>query len=216
VRLLTRLLAYEGDPTSTAGQLLLWSAAESLVPRRGAGVFNQALMELGSLVCAPREPRCDACPVQLHCGARLSDRESELPRARPKAPITALCEAAMVIRRGNRVFLRRCGEGERWAGLWDFPRFEWTGRGAGAAKELAERTRELTGLDVDLGARLTTIKHGVTRFRITLSCYTADWRAGKPDKTSPSASRWARPAELDAYPLSTTGRKISRLLLAVK
>jgi A/G-specific adenine glycosylase len=204
-------LAYEGDPASSAGQAMLWDAASALVPRRGAGAFNQALMELGSLVCAPRTPDCEQCPAQSVCLARRSGRERELPRQRAKTPITPVHEAAVVIRRGGRVFLRQCGEGERWAGLWDFPRFGWSGRDGDPA-ELAARTRELTGLCIDAGPRLATITHGVTRYRITLSCFAADWRSGRPSRAAGSPSRWARPGELEALPLSVTGRKISRLL----
>ena len=68
LRLLSRLLAYDGDPRSTEGQRLLWAMAEAVLPRRGSGRMNQALMELGSEVCAARRrgvkiapsPRCAA------------------------------------------------------------------------------------------------------------------------------------------------------------
>ena len=211
IRLLSRLLAFDGDPASSAGQAYLWDAAAKLTPRRGAGVFNQALMELGSLVCSPREPNCSACPAQRFCGARRAGRERELPRPRAKTAITPVHEAAIVIRRGARVFLRQCGAEERWAGLWDFPRFGWSGRDEAQA-ELAERTQELTGLDVTLGRPLATLTHGVTRFRITLRCFAAEWRSGRANRSRSAASRWARPDELESLPLNTTGRKISRLL----
>jgi len=55
IRLLSRLLAYRGDPWRSAGQQLLWTFAKALLPRRSTGVFNQALMELGSTICTPRD-----------------------------------------------------------------------------------------------------------------------------------------------------------------
>src|SRR5262249_49276778 len=67
VRLLSRLLAFRGETRSAAGQRLLWHAAETLLPRRQAGQLNQALMELGSQVCKPREPSCEKCPVARMC-----------------------------------------------------------------------------------------------------------------------------------------------------
>ena len=63
LRLLSRLLCYDGDPRSPDGQRLLWAMAEALLPRRGSGRLNQALMELGSEVCTARSPRCEQCPV---------------------------------------------------------------------------------------------------------------------------------------------------------
>ncbi len=213
VRLLSRLLAFQGDPSGTAGQRILWQAAESLLPRKEAGAFNQALMELGSLVCTPREPACDLCPAQSLCGARLQGLVEELPRMRAKAPSTPVREAAIVIRRGGRVFIRRRSEGERWAGLWDFPRFPLTSeQDAGVSEELVVRTRELTGMTILPGDHLATLKHGVTRFRITLECFAAKVVAGRPKKSLQDHCGWVRPAELADYPLSTTGRIISRLL----
>ena len=213
VRLFTRLLAYQGDPASTAGQRLLWQAAEALLPRKQTGEFNQALMELGSLICTPRAPACDSCPVPLLCGARLQSLVEELPRMRAKVAITPVREAAIVIRRGSRIFISQQAEGRRWAGLWDFPRFSLVSEHeAGVHDEIVTRTRELTGMTIEPGDHLATLKHGVTRFRITLDCYAAKVVAGGPKKSLHDHSGWVLPAELANYPLSTTGRKISRLL----
>ena len=122
-RLLCRLVAYRGDPASAPGQKLLWAAAEAVLPRRGVGRFNQALMELGSMVCVPRGPRCGECPVASLCRAHELGIEAQVPALKPKPPAIARREAAVVVRRGGRVLLVRCPEGQRWAGLWDFPRF---------------------------------------------------------------------------------------------
>ncbi|MBI4566811.1 MAG: NUDIX domain-containing protein [Planctomycetes bacterium] len=67
-RVLSRLLALRGDPRRNADRL--WSVAASLVPPRAPGEFNQALMELGALLCAARAPRCPACPLRTGCAAR--------------------------------------------------------------------------------------------------------------------------------------------------
>ncbi len=148
------------------------------------------------------------------CGAYLAGMQHELPRRKVKPASTAVHHAAMVIWRRGRVFLRQCDEGERWAGLWDFPRFELQSRrAAGNAGELVEQTRRLTQLTVRPGSRLATIKHGVTRYRITLQCYAADWIAGEPPQKSRQSCRWLKVGQLDDYPLSTTGRKISQLLM---
>src|SRR5690606_10067608 len=64
LRLYCRLMGYEGDPRSTAGQRQLWSFAEKILPRKSPGEFNQALMDLGATLCMPVNPNCEACPVQ--------------------------------------------------------------------------------------------------------------------------------------------------------
>jgi len=211
-RLLSRLLAIEEDVTRTATQKKLWQAATEVLPRKNAGALNQALMELGSQVCTPREPHCPKCPVAPHCRAFAIGRQQEIPPPKPQPKIEQVHEAAVVVRRRGRVLLLERREGERFAGLWDFPRFEIRRRrGASLRRELAENVRELTGVDIEAGQRFATLRHGVTRFRITLYCHEAECVAARRGK-APRRLKWITLGQLDALPLSTTGRKISRLI----
>ena len=81
IRLHARLIGYRQDPAKSAGQKLLWEAAEDVLPRKEVARFNQALMELGSLVCTPRRPRCEQCPVSNLCAVFAAG--SRRMRARP-------------------------------------------------------------------------------------------------------------------------------------
>ena len=213
LRVLCRLLAYGGAPHDGEGQRFLWAAAEILLPQRGAGRFNQALMELGSEVCTPRAPRCADCPVAVLCRANQEGRQQEIPRPKRKPVRQAVREAAVVVRHRGRVLLLRWPEGRRWAGLWDFPRFPLAGASSNALdRELAENVRTLTGVTVLPGRHITTLTHGVTRFRITLDCYEAKVISGGKKTAAPLETRWLRPAELGDYPLSSTGRKLANLI----
>jgi A/G-specific adenine glycosylase len=228
VRLFSRLLAYGGDPTSAAGQKLLWALAEAVLPTRDVGRFNQALMELGSQQCTPRAPRCEACPVATLCRAGREGLTDQIPRPKRKPVVERLHEAALVVRRDQHVLLLRRPEGVRWAGLWDFPRFSLTSDDPHQQREeLQAALRRSTGVVARIDRHLATLRHTVTRFRITLDCYQAT-PLKKPDAEdlklpSPACGRgaggegiallrWVRPAELADYPLSTTGRKLARLI----
>jgi A/G-specific adenine glycosylase len=212
-RLWSRLLAFDSDQASPAAERLLWAAAEAVLPQRGPGRFNQALMELGSQVCRPRLPECAACPVATLCRARLGGRQAEIPLRSPKPPAEAVREAAAVVSRRGRVLLVQWPEGRRWAGLWDFPRFAVRGRRpADIDRELVENVRRLTGATVRPGPHLKTLRHGVTRFRITLDCYAAEYLSGRHLPREHLPIRWLRPVELQGYPLSSTGRKLAGLL----
>jgi A/G-specific adenine glycosylase len=115
----------------------------------------------------------------------------------------------VVIIRGQRVVLRECGPDERWAGLWDFPRFPIGQQPLQrATAELANQVHNQTGLKVKIQDRLTTMKHGVTKYRITLHCLSATPTAGQRVR---KPAKWVPFRELDAYPLSVTGRKICEL-----
>jgi len=206
IRVLSRLFAYRGDPASTAGQKHLWSLAETLLPAGDCGSFNQALMELGSEICKPKVPGCEICPVANHCQARAGRLVDQIPRSARRTNYEEVREIAVIVRRGRQVLVRQCQLGERWAGLWDFPRF------AGAVDDAPKRVAELAGVRVSLGQHLTTLKHGVTRFRITLDCYEATARLTR--SPSPAHVRWVLPSELTALPLSVTGRRLARLIAA--
>jgi A/G-specific adenine glycosylase len=213
IRLLCRLLAFREDPAKSAGQQLLWSFAEELLPKKQAGRFNQALMELGSLICTPKSPACASCPVMSLCPTLARGLQEEIPRAKEKKKYEDVHEAAVVIRRRGRVLLRRCAEGERWEGLWDFPRVAVTAaNGHLPASEIGEKIARQIGRPIQLGSLLATLKHGVTRFRITLSCYEATSDVRSQAKHATSKTRWVSAGELSTLPLSTTGRKIARLL----
>ncbi len=210
IRLFARLLAYREDPRRAAGERLFWEFAEQLLPRKQVGLFNQALMELGSTICTPRAPNCSQCPVRRLCPTRAAGLQEAIPAESRKMVYQQVREAAVIIRHDGQVLLRRCGPQERWAGLWDFPRFVVQSRtAADLAVEAAEQVAELTGQRIRLGRRLTALKHGVTRFRITLICHEAAWLAG------PSGGDlcWLDPPQLADYPLSVTGRKLSKLVL---
>jgi A/G-specific adenine glycosylase len=189
IRVFTRLTAYRGDPVKSAGQKFLWSVAEEVLPERDIARFNQALMELGSLVCTPTAPKCDVCPVNTLCEARRAGAVDELAATTKKLKFESVQEAAVIVRKGTKILVRQCGPTERWSGLWDFPRFE-----CDSAKQIA--------------AKLTA-QTGVTRFRISLDCYTAQHQSGR--LAGPHLA-WRTVDEIAALPLSVTGRRIVKLL----
>ena len=203
LRVYSRLLGYRDDPRTAAGQRLLWEFAATILPQRRSGAMNQALMELGSEICQPRTPACPQCPLVGLCVAQAQGWQQQIPRPARPPQFEDLQEAAVVIRRRQQILLRRCGEQERWAGLWDFPRFSAAGLRPG---DLRERTAELTGIDAIIGPPFTTIKHAVTRFRITLKGYHGEYQSGRiRDREH---CRWVNAEELATYPLSATGRKL--------
>jgi A/G-specific adenine glycosylase len=123
-RVLARLL---DEPAPSPA--LLQAVAGQLVPPDRPGDFNQALMELGSLVCTPRAPRCDACPLHEHCAARAAGTQLDRPRRQPKKQVPAYDVVALVLREpGGRVLLRRRPPTGLLAGTWAFPGMEFSGQ----------------------------------------------------------------------------------------
>jgi A/G-specific adenine glycosylase len=211
-RVLSRLFGWREDPRGGAARHRLWRAAERLLPARHVGVFNQALMELGALVCTPAAPRCEACPLRERCEAHRLGAAEEIP-ARPAAPpVVEVEEVAVVVWRGPRVLLvRRPPEG-RWGGLWEFPHGPLR-EGEPHEEAAARLLREQAGLTVRPGPELLTVRHGVTRFRITLVCLEARYQSGRFRSTFYREHGWLSPAGLAEYPVSTPQRRLTRALL---
>ncbi len=214
VRLLSRLLAYRGNPLAHEGQQLLWELAEHLVPAEEPGLFNQALMELGALVCTPRNPKCESCPAVKLCPTRRLGLQAEIPRPKAKQAFEAVREAALLLSRADgRFLIVQSAAGERWGGLWDFPRYAVDAeQPAAAVVELQTKSKATLGLEAEIGDLRTTLKHGVTRFRITLDAYEATLLGGRLKVQGFAAARWVRKSELAEYPLNVTARKLAQLV----
>ena len=124
IRLFARLMEMKSDPRTTSNQKALWEFSESILPRKRCGDFNQSLMELGSEICHPKRPQCLICPIRDLCPTAIKGLQESIPVATKKIKYQELNEAVVVVKRGNKFLVRQCGADERWAGLWDFPRFE--------------------------------------------------------------------------------------------
>ena len=219
-RLYARLLALRDDPTTVQSEQLLWQFAEALLPAREPGELNQALMELGSLICTPREPRCDVCPVRPQCPTASAGLQKMIPPPKRKPAPTPVAAAAVAIRRRGRILMvRHNGEG-RFSGLWDFPRVELASADSPPApQQLADQVEQLCGVRPVSLKHLTTIQHTVTRFRITLDCYLAEPATGAKrtaalgnGHVNGKTVRWVGRGELAELPLSATGRRLAHLI----
>jgi A/G-specific adenine glycosylase len=210
-RVLARLYGVTGDPRRSPGRAYLWKKAQELLPTRRAGDFNQALMELGALVCLPASPRCSTCPLASSCEARQRGLQNQIPPPRRVANTVAVEEAALVVWKKRTVLLVQRPASGQWAGLWEFP------HGPKEPEETHEQAalrclRDRTGIDADVKQELMTLRHGITRFRITLTCFEATFRAGSFQSSFYVQSRWVRPEQLAAYPVSAPQRRLAKAL----
>lgn len=210
-RVLCRLFGRTEDPTRNPLRAELWQLAEEILPERDVGEFNQAVMELGALVCTPAAPRCRECPLKSKCVANRLGLQESIPLRPAKKSIVEVREAAVVLRAGERVLLMQRGASGRWANLWEFPHGELTADETHpmAAVRLLE---QLTGYRGRLGSELLTLRHAVTHHRISMVCFEATRLRGRFRSDFYVAARWLTPDELAGYPVSAPQR---RLILAL-
>lgn len=222
LRLYSRLLGLRTDPTTTANQKILWQFAEQLVPRCRAGEFNQGLMEIGGQVCKVKQPLCDTCPLSSHCAAYQHGWQHQIPAAKTrKTKWETRTEFLVMIKHRGRWLGRTIPVGQRWAGLWDFVRYDvgwleaekksepsWP-QTARVLQWLGEEIEREFGLQCELQSSGDPIRHGVTRFRILLAWATGRVTGGRLRSAAKAQGwRWLSQAELQTTALNVTARKI--------
>ena len=169
--------------------------------------FNQAIMEVGALVCRPRAPRCDACPLRGDCVASHTGRTAELPVRSPRGPLPHHHIAVGVVWKHGTFLLARRRQNQMLGGLWVFP------GGRQKPDETPPQTlrRQIpaeTGLCVRVGHPYCRVEHGYTHFRITLTAYRCEWRSGEPEARASDEVRWVRLPDIGAYPLPRASHKV--------
>ena len=184
-RVLSRLFVVEGVPGDRERERKLWSLAEALVVGDEPGNLNQALMELGALICRP-EPTCLLCPVREQCGALAAQRVHQLPPARQRAPRKKLAlTVALLARRGKYLLARRAEKG-LFGGLWELPNVEATSELADAGEQLGRAL----GLKLTLGAPLATIRRTLTHRDLVMNVFSAEARGSLKLKSPYTEGGW--------------------------
>ena len=193
-RVLARLAAHAEPLAGTSSDGPLWEIATAILPARMAGAWNQALMDLGAMVCTPRAPLCHACPIARHCEALATGRVATIPVMAPARKVEKRREEALVLERDGKVLVVRRAPGEWWEGLWDFPRLP--------------ATDLLAGTGCGRKRRLATIEYTVTHHRVTVTVSLASARhtgVARRDR------RWVALRWLEDLAMTSPGRRIARL-----
>ena len=190
-RVIARLVGHAAPLDGPGGDEPIWEIAAELVPARQPGRFNQALMDLGAMICTPKLPLCSRCPLASQCVAHRTNRVESIPAQAKRPEVKQLRETAVVLRHGESVLVERRGPGEWWEGLWDFPRMS-----GGAAKR---------------GRRLGLVAYTVTHHRI--ECTVREQIVARQTKLA-TGQRWVKIAALDALAMTAPGRRIAAVVVA--
>lgn len=212
-RALSRLTNLATDPRRPEGERRLLTYAWKLLPRGRAADFNQALMDLGSLICLPREPRCGECPLPRWCAARRAGVERQRPVRAERRPVPRHAAVVGVLRRDGRVLIGRRPPGRLLGGLWEFPGGK---RRSSESLEacLRRELKEELGVNVAIAQPLGRVRHAYSHFRVLVHVYDCRLLRGEPTPLEHSALRWAAPSQLQRYPMGKVARTIARALVS--
>ncbi len=212
VRVLTRVFAVDGDPKSGAVQERLWQLAEEILPAADARDFNQALMELGALVCTPGDPACERCPLLSVCRAGNSPDPTAWPQIPAGRRTVRVVHASALLRRESLLLLVQRPPHGLWGGLWEFPRRVCA---AGETPEecAVRAAREVAGLEAQMDSPVGPVKHGVTHHSITLYGFLSERWSGEPQACDCAAVHWVSASDLTRRPLAAPQRLLAELAL---
>lgn len=214
-RVFTRLLAWTNELESKATQNWLWQTAETLLPSKGAGNFNQAIMELGQTICKTGSPDCLLCPLREMCRGHQLGLADSLPRKRSKQRATQIQEVAILLMKKGHVLLgQRKSDSPRWANMWEFPVFT-TDTYPLAQLAIVKQLYAITGCNTGNLTRLGDIHYGITRFQVTLHVYQGTFKSGRSQLSHYHRLTWVKPQTLSEHPLSIPHRRIAQQWLAV-
>jgi A/G-specific adenine glycosylase len=204
-RVLSRLFAISEKPRKSEDSL--WWISESLIPRGEAGAFNQALMELGSMICIPKAPPCSACPLLRCCRGKASGDPERYPSKVLKKTIPRIEAVSGVILRNGKVVLRQRPPKGLLGGLWEFPNWRIEDKKRMSLKlRLKTNIREEMGLNVNVKESIGTFQQTFSHFKLTVhvfDCGTTDWK-GK--------GKWVPIRDLDRFAMSRIHRRIAQVI----
>ena len=211
-RVLSRLLEID-TPVNRSGAHKIFQvpAARIICPTQPAD-FNQALMELGALICRPKHPDCRACPLSGLCLANRHGRTGDYPKrdTSKRAPHRHL-SIGVILKRGKMLAVHRPAEGFL-GGLWEFPAVTSNGRQTDR-KDFEKMLATETGLKIAVDRRLTRIRHAYTHFTLTGDVYLCRHVTGRVHLKNAQGHRWLTFRSLTRLPLH---KAIHKFLDALK
>jgi len=189
--------------------------ARDLLPSGRARLYNQALMDLGGLVCLPKNPRCEDCPLAFHCRARQEGTVAERPVLGAKKKILTLQRVVAVINdEEGRIYIQQRRPDALWGGLWEFPGGDLEdGR---PEEAIVHHILDETGFRVRAVQPITTVVHHYTRYKIILQAFFCKTLQRKPEVSLRSAVdyRWLAPREMSDFAFPAGSRKILEYMRA--
>ena len=210
-RVLMRILGLRGTAEARIDKTLR-AFLETVFSKDSPGDFNQAMMELGALVCRSRNPQCLACPVRQFCRAAREGTQEIIPRPR-KLRLKKIEAVVAVMENDGRILIQKRPSRGLLADLWEFPGGK-VKPGESLTAALRREVREELGAGIEDIRRLTTVRHAYTRFQVTLHAYAC--RIRDPHFKTGPRRRWVTLSSIRKYPMPSGSVKIVDFLAGRK
>jgi A/G-specific adenine glycosylase len=207
-RVLARVFDVQLPLRSTEGERKLWELANENLPPGQAGDYNQALMDLGAMICTPRQPDCHNCPLMALCSAYELGLQEQRPVKKPKPSLPHHIVTAAVIQDNGSILIAQRPQNGLLGGLWEFPGGKLEA-GEDLTAGLRREIQEELAVEIKVGNSLGVYRHAYTHFRVTLHAFQCSLVRGKPRALEHSQVRWIRLQDLPDFPMGKLDRQIA-------
>jgi A/G-specific adenine glycosylase len=201
-RVLSRVFDVTQPADSPEGQRRLWELAALHLPQGSSADYNQALMDLGSAVCIPLNPRCPICPVRSLCKARKLGIQSQRPVMKTRKVVPHYVFGAAVIVRRSRVLLSQRPSKGLLGGMWEFPNGKIR---PNSCKALTQVLRREYNLEIQCGQQLGIVQHGYSHFTVSVHAFRCTAASVPKSKNL----RWIPLSQLRSFPMGRIDRQIA-------
>ncbi len=205
-RVIARLFCVDTPINHSSSKKGFNTIADEMLHRADPGKYNQAVMELGALVCRPHNPDCVNCPIKSVCEAYLSSSVADFPKRIKSKPTPSHHLVAGVIMNENKILIIQRPENSLLGGLWEFPGGK--SKNNEANQDACIRSiKESTGLHIEIHAYLTSVKHAYSHFKIKMDVFLCRTSSSSVVLNGPSDFRWIDIDDISKFPIHKANHK---------
>ncbi len=218
LRVLSRVYAIKKPIDVEKNKEIFWKLQERLIPEGQARYFNQALMELGALVCHAENPLCKSCPISGFCAAFKQNNAENYPVRKNRKKMIKVEASAVVLSRSGKYLIQKRPLGKIMGGLWEFPEWKLARDVKLPLDKIKRKTLSLArrefGIQIPTIKHLTAVKRNYTHHNETLHVFSVAMlnsdNGFKPRHLWPHA--WVSKHDFRHYPFSSAHAKIAKLI----
>lgn len=206
MRIMARILMVK-DPSKVKNKKRIITEVQRNISEERPGDFNQALMDLGSIVCKTGKPNCKICPVQNHCSAFASGLQDAVPRRIKKKKVPIKTVVAGMIWEGDKFYIQKRGPSGHLSSLWEFPGGK-VEPGESLETTLKREVMEECGFKIRVGKMVGNVNHAYSHFKIDMTLFSCHLEKQKAEIREPRETEWITLDEINNYAFPKANHKL--------